>query len=152
MIKDKAMFRICPRILKKCISKQPTRHFSDTELIYAAGTTIFTTTGIAVFSSSVYWLLKKRNRRMEICIDKLSTDMKLMNTDMKERIDKLELKIGEDMKLMNTDMKERIDKLDIKFDGLSNEIKNSDDKINSRVDSVLLRALDFPRDLKPVRE
>ena len=124
------MFRICPRILKKCISKQPTRHFSDTELIYAAGTTIFTTTGIAVFSSSVYWLLKKRNRRMEICIDKLSTDMKLMNTDMKERIDKL----------------------DIKFDGLSNEIKNSDDKINSRVDSVLLRALDFPRDLKPVRE
>ena len=53
---------------------------------------------------------------------------------------------------MKQESKERIEKLDMKFDGLSKEIKESNDKMNSRVDSVLLRSLDLQRGPKPAGE
>ena len=64
-------------------------------------------------------------------IERIMTEMK---QESKERIDKLEMK------------------LDMKFDRLSKEIKDSNDKINSRVDSVLLRSLDLQRGPKPASE
>jgi len=71
-------------------------------------------------------------------IERIMTEMK---QESKERIDKLEMKL---------DM--MFDKLDMMFDGLSKEMKDSNDKINSRVDSVLLRSLDLQRVAKPASE
>jgi len=45
-----------------------------------------------------------------------------------------------------------MDKLDMKLDMLSKEIKESNDMMNSRIDSVLLRSLDLQRSQKPAGE
>ena len=75
-------------------------------------------------------------------IDKLE-----MNT--KEGIDTLEMITKQSFDKLEINTKERIDKLEMKLDGISKEIKDSNDKINTRVDSVLLRSLDLQRVPKP---
>ena len=60
---------------------------------------------------------------------------------LKEQL--LPLQQGIDRLEMNT--KKGIDKLEMKLDGLSKEIKDSNDKMNSRIDSALRHSLDSPK-------
>ena len=111
------------RTLVKKDSTNQLRHFSDIPI-----STLITGGGlffgaIAAYSSLGIWVLKLQ-----------LLPLQKQSAEIKQCFDKLEMK------------------LDMKFDVLSKEIKESNDKINSRVDSVLLRSLDLQRGAKPASE
>ena len=79
-------------------------------------------------------------------IERIMTEMK---QESKQSFDKLEMNTKERIDKLEMNTKQSFDKLEMKLDGISKEIKDSNDKINTRVDSVLLRSLDLQRVPKP---
>ena len=107
-------------LVKKESRNQLHRNLSDIPI-----STILTGGGLflgalVAYSSFGVWILKIQLLPLQKGIDKLSTETKEMRMESKQGFDKLEM-----------------------------QMKENNDKINSRVDSVLLRSLDLQRVPKP---
>ena len=111
---------------------------------------------VSAYTVGGFFILRNQLSPIERIMTETKQSIEKLSKEIKERTDKLDMKLEMKLDVLSKETKERTDKLemklDMKFDVLSKEIKESNDKINSRVDSVLLRSLDLQRGAKPASE
>jgi hypothetical protein len=100
---------------------------------------------VSAYTLGSFFILRIQLSPIERIMAEMKQETKLsiekLGTEMKERTDKL----GKEIEKLGTETKESFDKLEM-------QMKESNNTINSRLDSVLLRSLDLQRVPKPTGE